>query len=193
MKGEMARMSETKKLFLNGVLVGEVPTTGATAADAAVARQFLKDRGLDREVTVVQAMFRHAVSFCDTAAMLHADLQKQPSRGLTIAPFVVNLTFSIELYLKALARAHDAELTGHELASLFDSLPAQALAAIDVAAKNNGGGTLQRVRACLDDLKGVFVQWRYVYERERGPEVKVEPSIWVALVLHAACQASGKV
>jgi hypothetical protein len=181
-----------KKLFLNGVLVGEVPATGDTSVDAAVARQFLKDRGLDREVTVVQAMFRQAVSFCDTAAMLNADLQKQPSRGLTIAPFVVNLTFSIELYLKTLARAHDAELTGHELASLFDSLPAPALAGIDIAA-NKGGGTLQRVRECLDDLKGVFVQWRYVYERERSPEVKVEPSIWVAMVLHAACQASGKV
>jgi hypothetical protein len=186
---------QMKELFVNGVLVGEVPATGDTATDVAVVQQFLKDRGLYREVTVVQAMFRQAASFADTAAMLYADLQKKPSRGLTIAPFVVNLTFSIELYLKTLAQAHGAKLTGHELASLFDELPPRAVEAVEAAAKGYGAGagTLQTVRACLHDLKGGFVQWRYVYEHEQGPEVKVESSIWVAGVLHAACQASGKV
>jgi hypothetical protein len=159
-----------------------------------VAQQFLKDRGLHREVTVVQAMFRQAVSFADTAAMLYADLQQQPSRGLTIAPFVVNLTFSIELYLKTLARAHGVELTGHELPSLLDGLPTTAVDAVEAAAKAaTPAGTLQTVRTSLDDLKGVFIQWRYVYERVHGAKVEIQSSIWVAQVLHAAWQATGKV
>lgn len=46
-------MAEMKDLFLNGVLVGRVPATGDVAKDAEIARQFLKDKGLYREVTVV--------------------------------------------------------------------------------------------------------------------------------------------
>jgi hypothetical protein len=185
---------QMKKLYADGVYVGEVPTTGDTVADMAIVRQVLKDLGIHREVTVVQAMFRQAASFCDTAAMLFEDLQKQPSRGLTIAPFVVNLTFSLELYLKTLASAHGTKLLGHELASLYDGLPQSALDALEAAATSaKPPGTRQTLRERLADLKGVFVQWRYVYELERSPEVKVQPSIWVAGVLHAACQASGKV
>ena len=39
-------------------------------------------------------------------------------------------------------------------------------------------------------IQQVFVQWRYVYEHERSVVVKIQPSIWVAHVLHEACAAS---
>ena len=71
--------------------------------------------------------------------------------------------------------------------------PLAAVALVETAAKQaTPPGTLDTVRARLSDLKGVFVQWRYVYERAQGPEVKVEPSIWAVRVLHAACLATGK-
>ena len=44
-----------------------------------------------------------ALSFSTTAAHLHrTDLLKAPRNGLSIAPFVVNSAFAIELYLKTL-------------------------------------------------------------------------------------------
>jgi hypothetical protein len=94
---------------------------------------------------------------------------------------VVNLVFSIELYLKTLARAHDVALEGHELSTLFDRLPVAAMDAIDLAAAaGTPSCTRPSVRERLEDLKGVFVRGRYVCECEKGPEVKAPESIWVA-------------
>ena len=49
----------TKTIYLNGIIVGEVLATGDRDNDMEAMRQFLKDKGLHREVTKVQAMFRH--------------------------------------------------------------------------------------------------------------------------------------
>ncbi len=187
------RQGEPKDLYLNGVLVGQVPRTGDRAADVLVARQYLKDKGLYREVTVAQAMFRQADSFSRVAALLYADLTRKPSSGFTIAPFVVNLTFSIELYLKTLGQIHGATLKGHDLSELFGELPAGGVAAVDAARlKVTPPGTRAMLESTLRELASVFLQWRYVYERQGGPEVKVQPAIWAANVLHVACTASGQ-
>lgn len=185
-------MTTMKDLYLNGVLVGQVPATGDTATDVAAVEAFLKAKGLHREVTMVQAMFRQAASFSDTAAMLFTDLNRTPSRGLTISPFVVNLTLSIELYLKTLAQIHGATLKGHDLAELYGALPAPALAALQAAiAKTPPCAEPTTIEASLRDLAGIFVQWRYVYESTCGPEVRIQPAIWTAGVLHQACIDSG--
>jgi hypothetical protein len=122
------RQPRTKTLYLNGVVVGEVEATGYPNHDKDAAIQFLKDKGLHKVVTPVQAMFRQAVSFATTAAHLHkTDLLTAPRNGFSVAPFVVNSTFSIELYLKTLSMMHNKVLRGHELLNLFDSLPTEAL------------------------------------------------------------------
>jgi len=36
-----------------------------------------------------------------------------------VAPFVVNMAFSLELYLKTIALQHGKKLHGHELTKLF--------------------------------------------------------------------------
>src|SRR5205807_587674 len=101
-----------KTLYLNNVIVGEVEQTGDVEKDIEIARDFLKSKGLHKEVTVLQAMFRQALSFANTAAYLHKhDLLRAPANALSIAPFVVNSALSIELYLKTLlaiagTRAH---------------------------------------------------------------------------------------
>ncbi len=112
-----------KTLYVNGIIVGEVVATGDFQKDLEVFRQFLRDKGLHKEVTKVQAMFRQALSFATTAAHLYErDLLKAPRNGLSVAPFVVNSAFSIELYLKTLHELQGKTARGHSLLDLYDQL-----------------------------------------------------------------------
>ncbi|KWO59950.1 hypothetical protein [Burkholderia territorii] len=185
----------TKKLFLNGVLIGEVPATGDTKKDAEIARAYIESKGLHKEVTLVQSMFRQALASASTSAYLYErDLANVPRNGLSAAPFVVNIAFAIELYLKTLGQVHGATLKGHDLLKLFDALPAAAHAAIDAAAPAATAQSVldgqPTVRECLAQLNGVFVEWRYLYEKSDSKEVKIQHAIFVGRVLHDACVAS---
>jgi len=189
--------SKTNTLYLNGIVVGEVVVTGDRNKDMETARQFLKDKGIYKETTLVQAMFRQAVSFATTAAYLYErDLLKPPRNGFSGAPFVVNSAFSIELYLKTLGQIHHKSLRGHELLTLFDALPDAACQAIEAvipacAQKRKLNGNIS-FRDCIVELNHAFVEWRYCYEKERTDEVRIEPTIFVMEVLHEACRRSGK-
>lgn len=189
--------SKTNTLYLNGIVVGEVVVTGDHEKDMEAARQFLKDKGLYKEVTLVQAMFRQAVSFAITAAYLYKrDLLKLPRNGFSVAPFVVNSAFSIELYLKTLGQIHNKSLRGHELLILFDSLPDEACQAIEIsipacAQKRKLNGNIS-FRDYISELNNTFVEWRYCYEKDRTDEVRIEPIIFVMEVLHEVCRSSGK-
>ncbi|MEX3839780.1 hypothetical protein [Paraburkholderia sp. BR10882] len=187
-----------KKLYVNGVLIGEVPATGDIKQDAVIARAFIESKGLHREVTLVQSMFRQALAFANTSAYLYdKDLKNEPRNGLSAAPFVVNISFAIELYVKTLGRIHGSSLKGHNLLALFDALPAPARVAIE---KATPAATAQHAvdgrptaRDCLARLNGVFVEWRYLYEKPNSKEVKIQEAIFVAHVLHDACVASKQV
>ncbi|MEO5935791.1 MAG: hypothetical protein ABIP81_01120 [Terriglobales bacterium] len=98
----MGKQNPQKKTFyVNGIIVGEMDATGDFQKDMEAFRQFLRDKGLHKEVTKVQAMFRQALSFATTAAHLYErDLIRAPRNMLSVAPFVVNSVFSIELYLR---------------------------------------------------------------------------------------------
>ena len=124
-------MAHSRKIYLNGKLVGEAPITGDETRDQDLAIQLLKDKGLYQETTLVQGMFRQAVSFATTASYLYKrDLTRVPRNGLSVAPFVVNSAFAIELYLKTLGQLHNTALRGHDLLKLFDGLPADAQTAL---------------------------------------------------------------
>jgi hypothetical protein len=105
-----------KAILLNGIVVGEVRSTGNTDQDAEAVRAFLKEKGLHKEVTPFQAVFNQAIAFANTSAHIYEkNLRRGPRNGFYPAPFVVNATLSIELYLKALAQKHGKALRGHEL------------------------------------------------------------------------------
>lgn len=179
-------------LYLNGIAVGEVTVTGDRYRDMEIARQFLKDSGLYKETTLEQAMFRQAISFASTSAYLYErDLLKAPRNGLSVAPFIVNSAFSIELYLKTLAQIHGKSLKGHELLKLFDALPLNAHQSIEVvipecAAKRKLTRSIV-FRDYISELSSAFVEWRYCYEKPSTNEVRIEPTIFVMEVLHGAC------
>jgi len=190
-------MVKMKIVYLNGVAVGEVAATGDNLKDVEIVRQFLQDKGLYKETTLIQAMFRQALSFATTASYLYnRDLTQTPKNGLSAAPFVVNSAFSIELYLKTLGQIHNTSLKGHELLKLLDSLPAEAHKAIEAVIpacvpKRRLEGNVD-FRYYISELNSTFVEWRYCYEVDQTSEVRIEPTIFVMEVLHEACRKSGK-
>lgn len=186
-----------KTVYLNGIAIGQVPAADDLKQDMEIARQFLKDKGLYQETTLVQAMFRQAVSFCSTSAYLfERDLQKVPRNGLSVAPFVVNSAFSIELYLKTLGHIHGTSLKGHKLLELYDSLPTEANRAIEAAIPASERKRKLKdsinFREYISELNNTFVEWRYCYEVGQTNHVGIEPTIFVMEVLHEACRSSGK-
>jgi hypothetical protein len=160
-------------------------------------RQFLKNRGLYKEVTLIEAIFRHAVSFASTASYVYErDLKKAPRNGFGIAPFVVNAAFSIELYLKTLNQIHGNVVKGHSLLDLYDAIPQKGHQAIHEAVSLYSHEYRLSKRAdfrnLISEVDNAFVEWRYCYERERTSEVKIQPMIFLMKVLHEVCKKSGK-
>src|SRR5690606_4882847 len=112
---------KTKKVYLDGVLVGEVPAGLSFDEELRSTRELIDRQGLQREVTLYDAMLRQAEGFGRAAARIHeSDLLAVP-RYLPSAPaFFVNSAFAIELYLKALGEKHDKPLgRGHKLQRLY--------------------------------------------------------------------------
>ena len=180
-------------MLLNGVAVGEVMSTGDMEKDAEAVREFLKSKGLHKEISLFQAMFNQAMAFANTSAYLYErDLKRALRKGSSSAPFVVNATFSIELYIKALAEKHGKSLRGHELLKLYRELPKAALADIDSViprcAANRALGEAPDLLRYLTDLNNTFVEWRYCYEVERTGPVHIEPVIFVMEVFHESCR-----
>lgn len=181
-----------KTVLLNGIAVGEVVSTGDFEHDMQAIRQFLKDKGLRKEVSLCQAMVNQAMAFANTSAYLYErDLRHSPRKGVSAAPFVVNAAFSIELYLKALAQKHGVTLKGHELVKLHKALPKKALSEIEQVtprcANNRSLGESPNFPEYLRELNNTFVEWRYCYELEKTGPVHIEPAIFVMEVLHEAC------
>lgn len=182
-----------KTVLFNGIAVGEVVSTGDVASDAEAVNQFLKSRGLHKEISSFQAVFNQAFAFANTAAYLYErDFRRSPRKGTSAVPFVVNAAFGIELYLKALAQKHGIALRGHELLKLHKALPRNALAEINAVtprcAANRALGESPDFVAYLRNLNNTFVEWRYSYEREKAGTVHIEPTIFVMEVLHEACR-----
>ncbi|MCZ6753070.1 MAG: hypothetical protein O7E51_14740, partial [Acidobacteria bacterium] len=84
-----------QKIYVNGILVGEIEITGDVEKDLKLIRDYLTAKGIQREVTMAQAMYRQALSFCRAANHVYKqDLQKAPRNVPSMVPFVVNSAFS---------------------------------------------------------------------------------------------------
>jgi hypothetical protein len=183
---------------VNGMMVGEVNATGDYHNDLEAVRQFLKEKGLHKEVTKVQAMFRQALSFSTTAAYLHKrDLLTAPRNGLSVAPFVVNSAFSIELYLKTLHELQGSSARGHSLLDLYDHLSSATRDVIVRHALKNANAynvnltTADQFREFVAELNNSFNDWRYCYEKGSTQQVTIQPAIVVMKAVHEACKELG--
>ena len=188
-------MAKMKSILVNGVVVGEVEATGDLELDAKVARDFLDERGLLKERHPAGEIFDAATAFATTSAHLYENgLKKNPTIGSSIVPFVVNAAFSIELYLKALAKKHQVTLKGHELLKLYESLPQKAIEEIESViprcAKDRALNEPPNFVQYLKELNSAFIEWRYIFEKSESKPIYFEPTIFVMQVLHEAfrCQ-----
>jgi hypothetical protein len=189
----------TKTIYVDGIIVGEVPATGDYETDLQSMRQFLEDKGLHRETTKVQAMFRQALSFATTAAHLHrTELLKAPRNGLSVTPFVVNSAFAIELYLKAL---HELQATNpgreHHLLKLYEGLTPDTQSVVIKHAMAEGRSygaevtSANQFREFVEELDSAFVDWRYCYESGRASKITIQWAIVVMKAVHEACRELG--
>jgi hypothetical protein len=104
----------------------------------------------------------------------------------------VNGALALELYIKALAEAHDQRSARtHELAELYRQLPKAAKreieSAIPVAVAHRAYRGETDVPKILLRLNNAFVKWRYTFDFENVGLVEIEPAIFAMTVLHEAC------
>jgi hypothetical protein len=187
-----------KTLKVNGVVVGEVESTGDPDADTAIMRQFLEAKGIVREVPLAKSIFMQALSFCRAASVLQEhDLTRDATTLPMVAPFVVTATFAAELYLKVLHEVCGHSARGHNLLDLFDGLPESTrnriaqLAARYASAFGVPEVSSVTVRATVESLATAFVEWRYWYESGDAPLVKVQPLVLTLKALDEACREAG--
>ncbi len=190
-------MTETKKLYLDGEYVGEYVATGDLEKEREAAIALLREKGLYQVTTPEQAIFRQALSFATTASYLYQrDLTVVPRNGMSVAPFVVNATFALELYLKTLGLLHNTVLRGHDLLSLFDALPPAAHQALfqNFAKSTWQCGITEMVafRKEIERLRNSFLEWRCLHERNRASEIRFAEMIFVMEVLDITCRAHDK-
>lgn len=187
-------MSETRDFYLDGVLVGRAESSGDDALDRERMIRLLKEKGLYKETTTIQAIFRQAISFATVSSDLYRrDLAKVPAKMLSVAPFVVNAAFAIELYIKTLGEIYATSLRGHDLLILFDALPAEAHSALlghfSSARWQANISTLEDYREAIEQMRNAFVEWRYLHEKMMAGEIRFPSMIFVMEVLHATCAA----
>jgi hypothetical protein len=186
-----------KRLHLNGVLIGEFEFTGDEAKDIQLIDKLLAERGLKQTPSPERMMFNQANSFARASADIYEKhLLAAPPNGAAMAPFVVNIAFAIELFLKALAMQHGKKLHGHEIKRLFKKLPSPAKNEIDHHLQKlsftsewaEGIKTMDDLRDVLDEIDTAFVDWRYLHEDTRKRlRITFKPTIFLSEVLHAAC------
>jgi hypothetical protein len=186
-----------KRLHLNGVLVGEFDSTGDDMRDVEIVDKLLAERGLKQTVTLERSMFNQANSFAGASAdIFEKHLLKEPPNGAAMSPFVVNIAFAKELFIKTLSIQHGKKLHGHEIKKLFKKLPGAAKDEIDhhlrrlFTTSQWAGGikTMDDLRDVLDEVDTAFVDWRYLHEDTTKPlKITFKPTIFLSEVLHAAC------
>ncbi|EIW90557.1 hypothetical protein AGRI_01770 [Alishewanella agri BL06] len=179
-----------KDILLNGVVVGSYEATGNTLEDLKAAEKILKDKGLHAEATVNDAIYYQANSFAIIAKEIYEkDLRKSPFKGSSVSPFVVNATFSIELYLKAI---HDAygKIRGHNLLALYKGMPKKGkdffLTSASVVRGFYNLHEGEDILTCLDSLSQAFEKWRYVWENN-GIGTEIQSIRYTMHVAHEAC------
>jgi len=160
-----------RKILLNGIIVGEHDSTGDAEEDILAIRKYLQEKGLWKEVSRNDSMFGQANSFAETANLLYRkNLRNSPYNGSAVAPFIVNASFSIEIYLKTIHNACGSDITGHDLLQLYHQLDEEAKETVEAAvqdAKPRYAVGVSSVEDCLSNLSHAFVEWRYYYEHKK--------------------------
>ena len=183
-----------KNILYNGVVVGAHESTGDDQKDAELVLIFLKEKGLYQPISLNDQIFSQANSFAKIANDIYDnDLKTSPYKGSSVSPFVVNATFSIELYLKTIHNFYGNKIRGHHLANLYKNIPNNGKvhflnAAHDIRNRyelTKGAD----ITTCLESLSYAFENWRYIYEH-RHIDTELQS---IRYTLHVSYEASCRV
>lgn len=139
-------------------------------------------------------MFNAAAGFLETAQMLHGRIQHarqvgSSELGRLMAPFVVNASFSIEVFLKAIGEETGNVPWGHDLVRILDELPEKAQELILNASAQLAGSYTQDGARPFPELlatsANAFEEWRYVWEKKAPKMFVIQDAIAVLFVLHS--------
>lgn len=188
-------MATYRTVLHEGKAVGRIEMTGDDAADKAAAKQLLKDLGLWRDISALDAMLNQAVSFASIALYIERELiQNGRNRRAAPAPFVVNIAFALEMYLKALSLAYTGTFNNraHNLRVLHDSLPTEARdrirLAIPFTATSDDLAQQRDFLKIIDNLAGAFVDWRYYFENpSKARIVNLPDALYALRLIDSAC------
>lgn len=178
-------------ILLNGVVVGQYEPTGDTQKDMEFVRAFLREKGLAREITKTDATHGQADAFAALANSIYIkDLRRSPFNGRSVAPFIVNAVFSVELYLKAIHSAYGQEARGHDLVNLYQAIPEAGKVIFQQAARDMRSRYKLEpgadIDSCLESIRKAFEQWRYLYESNRM-KAELQAVRYVMHVAHETC------
>ena len=181
-------MAESQKVFYDGVFLGEFEGSDDPFVNIERLRSFVRERLGPNDHSVAIACMNQAVAFRRTAQLL----MREKFEKVMLYPLVVNLGFSIELYLKTLCATSGEPPKVHHLDKLLDKVPPEAIAAIErviptVKTKDCDLKDLSDLRHALTSMRNVFVEWRYAFERGKSGSFHLPWMIWTSDVLHRAC------
>lgn len=184
----------TKDILFNGVLIGTHESTGDYKKDAELVHLFLKEKGFIKTISLNDQIFGQANVFAKVANNIYSnDLKKSPFKGSSVCPFIVNAAFSIELYLKAINDCYGNKIRGHNLANLYNKIPADGKSYfLKAATELRNRYELPQgtdINTCLESLSYAFENWRYIYEHNHI-ETELQS---IRYTLHVSFEASCKV
>jgi len=140
----------------------------------------MRAHNLARKPDPLVAMYTQARAFAESSQQAYQNgLTRTPTNILSVAPFVVNSAFSIELYLKGLHRSYGkTEKTGHSLHKLYRELPGKCRKGIEVlfskVCEARNCDKEKRLEVILKEHDLAFVEWRYLHEKEKTGRIQVE-------------------
>ena len=182
-----------KTVLYNGKPVGTYIATGDREQELEAARAVLLKAGINLNAGKAEQLtaLGQARSFgMVTKLILDTGFKSHPWNPHLVAPLVVNASFCIEVFLKALGQLVSKDLHGHDLNALFDALPIEQKNAI--LKEFDSRLPIHRLppSALRDELASMskaFEQWRYLYEKETRLEFEVRVALAVIEALDRVC------
>ena len=119
-----------------------------------------------------EVIFRQAVAYAAGATAIDQVLTPQNTfDNCEPLPYILNLSFAIELFLKALLKCEGKDCRGHQYISLFDKLSHNNQRALFSACKQkrrDNSMSEDEFRNEISSISKTFAQWRYIYESHKA-------------------------
>ena len=171
-------MKTLKVLNRAGEVTGTVPED--VVKDPIALKTFIETECPNRNTKKqFELTFHQANNFATVAAQIfHAHLNKNINEidPCYMAPFIVNSTFSLELFLKMLHQSHktksyDEVSDKHNLKSLYFSLPGKIQNKLKKSVNNCAIAQKRPIDSIVLDIRikelaNAFVDWRYMHEKD---------------------------